>query len=281
MGDAIPPPVVIDPPEGFPQDATADTRPLSDLQQTEWAGRESWLPGPWHNEPWDVIRWIDPTTGLHCLLSRSRAGSWCGYVGVGPDHPWFGVGYSGCINKHAPLSLEERKREAREALGKAWAAVESDPTNELFKSNYRLAELFYQGISGTTIMSRIDKFSCLTGDNACGTPEGALNVHGGITFSGDRNFLMPTEDAGLWWFGFDCHHHMDIAPGMLTSSLRMREKMEAKGDYSGLFREHLEYDPVTGTSNRDGSAYRDVGYAKTEIEDLARQLKDINNDNQH
>lgn len=46
--------------------------------------------GPWTDEP-DKIQWIDPVTGLDCLMVRSMmSGAWCGYVGVPPGHPLYG-----------------------------------------------------------------------------------------------------------------------------------------------------------------------------------------------
>jgi len=47
----------------------------------------------WKTEP-DQVEWVDPTTKLPCLLRRSHAGSWCGYVGLPKGHPWWSVHYS-------------------------------------------------------------------------------------------------------------------------------------------------------------------------------------------
>jgi hypothetical protein len=52
--------------------------------------KSTWGDGPWQNEP-DKVQWIDPATNLDCLLHRPH-GAWCGYVGVGPDHPLHGEG---------------------------------------------------------------------------------------------------------------------------------------------------------------------------------------------
>lgn len=51
----------------------------------------------------------------------------------------------------------------------------------------------------------------------------SFNVHGGLTFSGfcatqDKehgicHIVEPGEDDKVWWFGFDCHHYQDDAPG--------------------------------------------------------------------
>jgi hypothetical protein len=50
--------------------------------------------GPWDDEP-DKAQWVDPATGLDCLVVRNRMGALCGYVGVPPGHPWHGLDYSG------------------------------------------------------------------------------------------------------------------------------------------------------------------------------------------
>jgi hypothetical protein len=82
----------------------------------EYATRDKsgWGEGPWQDEP-DKVQWIDEETELDCLIRRSPGGAWCGYVGVGPEHPWYGLDYSGgCVNDpkceeswcgHSPVSL--------------------------------------------------------------------------------------------------------------------------------------------------------------------------------
>lgn len=50
-------------------------------------------PGPWDDEV-DKMQWLDEKTGLPCLIVRGPLASLCGYVGVGRDHPWYGVEYS-------------------------------------------------------------------------------------------------------------------------------------------------------------------------------------------
>lgn len=47
-------------------------------------------PGPWADEP-DKAQWVDEATGLDCLALRGPGGAWCGYAGVPPGHPWYGV----------------------------------------------------------------------------------------------------------------------------------------------------------------------------------------------
>jgi hypothetical protein len=58
--------------------------------------KSEWPEGPWHLEP-DKVQWIDRNTDLDCLAVRGPLGHWCGYVGVGPDHPWYGLDYAQCF----------------------------------------------------------------------------------------------------------------------------------------------------------------------------------------
>ena len=67
-----------------------------------------WGDGPWDGEP-DKINWIDGETDLDCMMVRnSRFGSWCGYVGVPPEHKLHKVEHShidGEYNVHGGLTF--------------------------------------------------------------------------------------------------------------------------------------------------------------------------------
>jgi hypothetical protein len=60
--------------------------------------KTEWGPGPWQDEP-DKAQWIDPATGLDCLLVRNGGGALCGYVGLPPEHPWHGKDYGQCLTR--------------------------------------------------------------------------------------------------------------------------------------------------------------------------------------
>jgi hypothetical protein len=87
-------------------------------------------------------------------------------------------------------------------------------------------------------------------------PDARVQVHGGITFNdfcdpaeeGERICHVPAEGRPdkVWWFGFDCAHAFDLAPGMIR--FRIEEAMDT---------------------------YRDITYAVGEIDGLALQLKEI------
>lgn len=58
-----------------------------------WIDKSAWGEGPWQFEP-DKISWVDPATNFPCLIVRgSLLGALCGYVGIPPEHPWFGKNY--------------------------------------------------------------------------------------------------------------------------------------------------------------------------------------------
>jgi len=55
-------------------------------ERVELADRDQWLKtGPWQLEP-DRVLW--GYESMLCLALRNDLGTWCGYVGVTPDHPW-------------------------------------------------------------------------------------------------------------------------------------------------------------------------------------------------
>src|SRR5580765_2676048 len=67
---------------------------MSDNQPTRREmAHEDWGEGPWNHEE-DHYVWIDPVTGLDCMVNRGPSGAWCGYVGVPPSHPWYGMDYN-------------------------------------------------------------------------------------------------------------------------------------------------------------------------------------------
>lgn len=76
----------------------------------EWStiDKGDWGRGMWTDEP-DKVQWIDEATGLDCLLHRGPGGHWCGYVGVGPDHPWHGLDYGQCVMGEGCDAPEEER----------------------------------------------------------------------------------------------------------------------------------------------------------------------------
>lgn len=66
-----------------------------EVQFKQFMDRSEWGEGEWDNEPFDRIYWEDRATGYPCILRRGPSGAWCGYVGVGKEHPLYGHGMMG------------------------------------------------------------------------------------------------------------------------------------------------------------------------------------------
>lgn len=87
------------------------------------------------------------------------------------------------------------------------------------------------------------------------SPQGVVEVHGGLTFSGECHeggkpesaichVPQPGRPADVTWFGFDCSHAWDLDPSMAKYGMR------------------------------DGT-YRDLAYVVAETERLAAQLAEV------
>ncbi len=162
--------------------------------------KSAWGPGPWQDEP-DKVQWTDEATGLPCLMLRSRhGGNWCGYVGVAPDHPAFGLSYDG-------ERSEERKA---------------------YTAQFR-ASLF-GGVSDKTVKqaAKIERPPVVHG---AGEKVAEIRVHGGLTYAdvcqqGDEaeticHVPATGQPDNVWWFGFDCAHVWDFSPAMDADLRRM------------------------------------------------------------
>jgi hypothetical protein len=186
------------------------------VEEYRTVDKSKWGEGPWQSEP-DKAVWVDEATGLDCLIVRGPVGALCGYVGVAEGHPWFGKGYSYCL-EHGP-DCED-----------SW--------------NHRNT--------------------------------GEVEVHGGLTFAGPCaesedpsvhicHVPQPGRPEKVWWFGFDCAHAWDEAPGMASRDRERYEEARAKGDTEGM----------RLWSYRDSdTTYRSVPYVEAEITSLAKQLAD-------
>lgn len=96
------------------------------------------------------------------------------------------------------------------------------------------------------------------------TPDTTLEAHGGLTYSaacdeGDEatsicHIAAPGQPDHVWWFGFDCAHSGDYAPGHAAI---------LRGYGIGSLREALAL---------PGEEYRDLAYIRAECARLAAQL---------
>lgn len=82
--------------------------------------KDDWGKGPWANEP-DKVQWLDPKTGLDCLMHRNHSGTWCGYVGVPEGHPLYAKPYGeaeSSVDVHGGLTYADFCRDTSdESIG--------------------------------------------------------------------------------------------------------------------------------------------------------------------
>lgn len=85
-----------------------------------------------------------------------------------------------------------------------------------------------------------------------------VDVHGGLTFADYYSRLSDVEEPEprAWWFGFDCGHCWDLAPGM--------------AGMLGRIRQDPIFDQLPAHNRMD--VYRDVQYVYAQCVELAEQL---------
>ena len=113
--------------------------------------------------------------GLKCAMRRNNSGSWCGYVGVDKNHPWFEKDYS--HNVKVPQEIVERTIDIDKigAINLLCAAGNADAIEAGFMDIVL-----------------------------------AVDVHGGLTYANRGSYIE--QESELWWFGFDCSHSGDYTP---------------------------------------------------------------------
>lgn len=104
--------------------------------------------------------------GYRCVVIFGDMGHRCGYVGVGKDHPLYGVDY----NEEIPDSLL-----------RWWEVIKQGPIGKR-----GIISVVTQGEG----KPRLDVF---------------FDVHGSLTYSGGGD-VYPVDAKDTWWFGFDCGH---------------------------------------------------------------------------
>ena len=192
--------------------------------------KSTWGDGPWQAEP-DKKQWSDPATGLPCLIVRGPVGALCGYVGVSPDHPLYGKGHDDLdVEVHGGLTFARGcEPEPTEQNWSEWRAGILAGEDE--------AKKFPRGDAAQRLRDR----------------EKELESYEAFATWVRASAICHLPAAGdpdhVWWFGFDCSHYMDLAPGERAT---MRE---------------IGFD----RSDRD-EVYRDWAYVEREIASLAKQL---------
>lgn len=174
-------------------------------------------------------------------------GSWCGYVAVGPKHLLHGIDYNkcarGCATKKPDYSWATKTKDAN-------LAKIGELTKRAIKRGGSLGKSLAQ-----------PRHVCLSESNH--TPESILQVHGGLTYSGECRGLIchkPKDGSKdkAWWFGFDCAHAGDASPKMDATLRGLKSLMPQL--------------PTMPSALRDWETYKTVGYAKAETMRLAQQL---------
>jgi len=150
--------------------------------------------------------------GFRCAVIMTDMGHRCGYVGIPKDHPLHGIEYT----------------------AKAKCLPKADVSE--------------QPIGKRGIIPLL----CLDENEDYLSAECYFNVHGGITYSGGRNY--PVESDGLWWFGYDCAHCDDGK------------------DYEAIENEYVKEIELQFPSH---GVVRTNAYCVQECKNLAEQLKAV------
>jgi hypothetical protein len=191
------------------------------------------MSNPWENEP-DSLDF--EAEGLKCAMRRNeRYGVWCGYVGVPPEHPLFGLPYN------QPLKLPPSWFEGR-----------------TMDQGIGPFDVFIHALSGAKSMDDATPI-CI-----------ALHVHGGCNYAEDHvpDAHKVAEPDGWWWFGFDCMHAGDLMPGMPKHDELMNQMIDSMPEHVRATMRDIVF-----RKNRD--VYRDQQYVVSECQSLATQLNAI------
>lgn len=199
------------------------------LEYRNVVDKSDWPRGEWDNEP-DKIQWQDEATGLPCLIVRNNhMGFLCGYVGILKSHPLYGKGYDDVPYDDGPHGGLTYANSCGDSSKKAW-----EEWRKILPEKRREAQRYPKG------------------DAACHLKEWS---HCENNYEAWRDLFHAThichydpDNDEVWWFGFDCGHIMDLAPGM-------------QRHYSEESKRVLN------------DVYRNVDYVTKECRQLARQLK--------
>jgi hypothetical protein len=171
--------------------------------------RTGWPAGEWDGEP-DRATWVHDETGARCTIRRGPLGSWCGYVGLRPNHPLAGKDYNDIdVLVHGGLTY-----------GRYCVPMAEDEwiRYRLHRERWITESLLYPNGDAARDLREDRK-----GDTS--------------TLAGWQKWVARYctchDDCphGLWWLGFDCAHAWDIVPGMMA---HMRDR-NVEFPISGMF----------------------------------------------
>ena len=155
--------------------------------------RTGWPSGGWDHEP-DRATWRHDETGAACTLRRGPLGAWCGYVGMGPNHPAAGIDYDNIdVSVHGGLTYGAYCHPIAED---EWIRY------RLYREKWLTNSLIYPDGDDARYLREDRK-----GDTS--------------TLIGFREWMrvhmLCHDDCphGLWWVGFDTSHAWDTVPGLI------------------------------------------------------------------
>lgn len=148
---------------------------------------------------------------------------------------------------------------ATDIIEKIW--VHKNSSCVAIVNGYTGTRCGYCSVSGGHPFFKKHYCDAITVPNLGKSPAELLRVHGGITYSGDLEFMgtdLLRVDKGLWWFGFDCNHHDDLADNDLITDPISKKVAEHIGK--------LVYGSLVNKTHKTR------GYVIEECESLAEQL---------
>ena len=80
---------------------------METIEYKDVIDKANWPRGEWDSEP-DKKQWLDPISGLPCMIKRNRMGVWCGYVGLSEGHKYHGEEYHDIdVDVHGGLTYSD------------------------------------------------------------------------------------------------------------------------------------------------------------------------------
>lgn len=190
---------------------------MTDTIEYRTEDKSAWPPGPWQAEP-DKKQWTDKTTGLPCLIVRNHGGALCGYVGVADGHPLHGKEYGACVwpekhDAHEPGDSDWHYNCTPQALLEAHGGITfASGCYETTPEVWRKAQKRYEAAAAEAVRYPVGDASKMRrnlapviGDYAAWAEHMRQRTVCHIP--------APGGPDHVWWFGFDCSHCNDMAPG--------------------------------------------------------------------
>jgi hypothetical protein len=216
------------------------------------ADKSTWGRGEWQDEP-DKVQWKDEATGLPCLIVRNWSGALCGYVGVTEGHPFYEKDYGATLPHECDESCnaehDYHRYEASPggALGAHGGITFAGGCHKHDQESY--ARFLAQREKDKDEAKQYPRGDAARRLKDWGNVQTFEEYQARCEASYICHLPAPGESDRVWWFGFDCHHSGDYAPGSDSEYGRYRYGSETE--------------------------YRDIPYVKEQCASLAQQLARI------